>query len=362
MRILFLTFGDHVISKSGGGVFTKSFLNALRNLNCDLITLSFYDNVLIKNKFARAVFSLFYSLLFRLPLRVSYFYSFVLHIKLLGIILKDKPSILIVDHLEMGYSIPRVLKKNLKIYYLSHNIESVLFRHGYQGRMLYKYSEWCCQYEVFEKKFLSQLVGVFSISDAEADFYKKISDEKLSVLVIPPVFNYDPSANSSNGKKLVFMANLDWWPNRKALDWILNKLLPLLDQSFEIHVYGKGSDKLDCMFPRVFFHGFVNDIECVWEGAFFSLAPIFAGAGVNIKVAESLHNNVPVIGTKLGCEGIEEDFKLGYLVCDQNPELWVKLLKFYQEKNDAYNLLLKEMNYPSHRLIENRLRESLSNG
>ncbi|MDP2106387.1 MAG: glycosyltransferase, partial [Desulfobulbaceae bacterium] len=55
---------------------------------------------------------------------------------------------------------------------------------------------------------------------------------------------------------------------------------------------------------RIIGHGFVRDLDQVWQEVDLMIQPISCGAGINIKVAESLYNRMPIIATPLAVRGI----------------------------------------------------------
>ena len=71
-----------------------------------------------------------------------------------------------------------------------------------------------------------------------------------------------------------------------------------------MHLFGQGSTALADSSKRIHGHGFVGNLDQVWEGVELMIQPITCGAGINIKVAESLYNRMPMVATPLAIRGI----------------------------------------------------------
>ncbi|WP_439862030.1 glycosyltransferase [Pseudomonas sp. MBLB4136] len=373
---LFVTFGDFGTPTDGGSKFTREVIELMRLSELDVEIFSYYDWSSIKHKFLRKIASMFVALLLRLPLPVSYFYSDNLRVaiinrarELLGEPCRSiKKLTIFIDHLELCYlavDLRKVFGEAVEIVHISHNIEPALFQQRMGGKGLYKYSQLCCVYSDFEKEALSHVDRIYSISDEERHHYSLLNPvssfgTSIKTITIPPVFSYASKLEGNSRlshKKLVFLASFDWWPNLQAFQWIRDCLAPRLSSEFKIHVYGKNSKKYSFGAPEnMVFHGYVTDIMEVWDNCFFSIAPIVQGAGVNIKVAESLHNKIPVIGTKVSFGGISEVYLKGSLELELNADKWVAAMCYYSNSSDEYEKLKGSISYPSVNDVLEQLR------
>ncbi|OQR35044.1 hypothetical protein BWR15_13940 [Pseudomonas sp. T] len=191
---------------------------------------------------------------------------------------------------------------------------------------------------------------ILSISEDETRFYTELLKSQKPtipppVITIPPIFSYPRSiinidANAIN-YKVVFLANLNWWPNIQAYNWIRDSLSKSLPKNIKIHIYGNGSLRYQDT-TNIAHHGFAPDIYSIWKDAICSIAPIISGSGVNIKVAESLYNNIPVIGTALAFKGIAQKNLSGAITADLNSTQWVSLLIEMTKSREV----ISKPNYP----------------
>ncbi|MBT8765774.1 glycosyltransferase [Metapseudomonas boanensis] len=375
-NILFITFGDFRTPTDGGSKFTNEIVSMLRQTSKKVEILNYYDHAPSNSKTIRKILSIFISLFLRLPLPASYFYSRSLinsaRKKILDELSKSAPQqrriSIFVDHLELCYitsSLRLEFGDEIEIAHISHNIEPSLLKQRLGEGLAYKYSQLCCDYSKFEKKSLYYVDTIFSISDEEKHHFSKLNPTSslgspIKAITIPPTFSYLPlhkSTNETPYKKIVFVASFDWWPNQQAFQWIRDYLSPSLPTGFKIHIYGKNSTKFSAGAPEnLVFHGYVDNILEVWDDCFFSVAPITRGAGVNIKVSESLHNRVPVIGSELSFKGISKDYLGGTLKLELDVEAWINALEFYSSNPSEYEKLKRAISYPSREKILDKLR------
>ena len=357
-EVLFLTLGDYRRPVTGGAKYSHEFLNLLSNKNVSVLSL--YDYIYSENKYVRLIVSAFLMIFLRLPLPVVYFFSRGYKLAICSY-LKNATSdcIVIIDHLELCYLIDDIQREsNAKIYHLSHNREVKIFEDKTAKGVVYLFSEFFAPYLEYEKRVLFKINKLFAISDTEANYYKMINPD-LSVVVVPPVFSYEPVSESfdlgfASKVKISFLANFNWLPNIRALEWIVNSLCPVLSDCFEIHVFGKGAEKIfdshGCP-SNIVYHGFVDDVTDVFKTTFFTISPMSLGAGVNIKVCESLYNHVPVLVSPLSRDGIPDCYANGLVEVGLVADDWNSILVYYKNNTDDYFSLRNSIHYISSRDI-----------
>ena len=114
-------------------------------------------------------------------------------------------------------------------------------------------------------------------------------------------------------KILLFFATMSYAPNFEAVEFINDKIYPLLRQNstfkFKILICGKNlpeyiqqklSDK-----PEIKYCGFVENIEDYIDASDLMINPILSGGGVKTKAIDTLARNKIVISTNTGAEGID---------------------------------------------------------
>lgn len=200
--------------------------------------------------------------------------------------------------------------------------------------------------------------GVIFLSAAEMDWGCN-QVQGLRALHVPPMFTNPPIARQPkpNGHlRLGFLADFAWWPNRQSWKWLMDKILPKVCRPITVHVFGRQSDRIPTR-GKVISHGFVQNLREVWKQVDIMICPIHEGAGVNIKLAESLYNRMPVLATTLAVRGLECPSGPGLTIMDSAEE-WVAFLSSSQADLLAAEVPSEELR---RQFSPDRHREKLEN-
>jgi len=153
----------------------------------------------------------------------------------------------------------------------------------------------------------------------------------LHALYVPPLFTEPPILRRRQPRghlRLGYLADFAWWPNRQNWNWLNNEILTKVHRSIVVHVFGRQSEQIPAS-DRVVVHGFVQELGAVWDQADIMICPTRIGAGVNIKLAESLYNRMPVLATVHALRGLDCQSGSGLAIMDSAEE-WVAFLNSSQ--------------------------------
>ena len=139
------------------------------------------------------------------------------------------------------------------------------------------------------------------ISDRDSRLEKTWWKNRSTPLILP-ISELSRKVKESLEPRLVFVGDGQYWPNKKALEY-LNRLFAKLPSNLNLHVYGDHEHNSSSKF---IFHGHSNNAEIYYKND-IHLAPITTGAGIKLKVATPLANGIRVIATPEGAEGIAEN-------------------------------------------------------
>jgi glycosyltransferase involved in cell wall biosynthesis len=162
-----------------------------------------------------------------------------------------------------------------------------------------------------------------------------------------PLFFYDrpPKARRDFSKRvdLLYVGGFGHIPNRDAVEWFCNEVLPLLLKrlpNLTLNVVGANPPKeiLALSSSNVRILGKVSDIELdnLYRSAKLSVIPLRFGAGVKGKVIEAFYHAVPLVSTSIGLEGITRvdqvaipkdspsDFAKEIIDLYENESLWIE--------------------------------------
>ncbi len=166
-----------------------------------------------------------------------------------------------------------------------------------------------------ENKILSQFDKIILLSEKDNFLAKYLYDlENLYTRPWSPpkwVKNVRRSIQTINSGEILFFANFNRPENSEALNWFLNHSWLNVKQSIpnaKLVIAGTGSDqiKIPSNLQGIERSGFIENPASLFERCELSIAPLAYGAGIKFKVLEALSCGVPIVGTTVAFEGIEE--------------------------------------------------------
>lgn len=180
---------------------------------------------------------------------------------------------------------------------------------------------WLTKYS--EKRLLSKNDKILCFSDKDKIILQKYYDVNalpVSFYINPSIVNMDFSSLKRNENKFIFYGAWNRKENLDGLTWFFENVLPKC-KTAQFEIIGSGiPDELRSYmlnYKNVKYLGFVENPYPIIASATALIAPIFQGAGVKVKVVESLALGIPVIGTEVAFEGIsipQDDVRSLYLV------------------------------------------------
>ena len=203
--------------------------------------------------------------------------------------------------------IPQAAKVILRV----HNIESE-YHHSValesRGLLKLAHQVSSLQYRPCENILLNDFSYIYAISEKEAEVlmrrFSLSSDKVRLVLPIPADKPCGPRTHRQDTPFILsYFGDLTLPNNYNGLHWFCNRVLPEISgYGIELHIAGKGSESFS-VYDRVRVCGFVDDIDTFVCQSQIVVAPIFAGAGIKIKVLDAIGYGKPMITTPKGAEG-----------------------------------------------------------
>lgn len=226
-------------------------------------------------------------------------------------------------YLDHPYMAPTAiaLSRKLKIpwYMRSHNIESERFRSF--GK------KWWPVMRSYERFAMRNADGIFFITPEEREWGMKnfeIEAAKSHVIPYGTILNAPPQGHEAAKLQLAketgldpakpwlyFLGVLNYYPNEQAVTFILDEVMPRLNEAhtqYEILIGGKGlSEKLQAQIretANISYLGFVPVLDTFLKACDVMLNPVILGGGIKTKAIEALGYNKIVVSTQSGAEGI----------------------------------------------------------
>lgn len=118
-----------------------------------------------------------------------------------------------------------------------------------------------------------------------------------------------PEAESRKEDTLLFVGNFDHPPNRDAVQWLCDRIMPLvwrLRPSVKLWVVGRNPtpEVRALQSGRIKVWGEVPSVADYLRRCTLFVAPLRQGGGMRIKLIEALSAGAPVVTTELGAQGL----------------------------------------------------------
>ena len=152
---------------------------------------------------------------------------------------------------------------------------------------------------------------VFASSEREAQSLLPYREGRPLIVVPNAVIKPKPAPRQDDGRTLLFVGSLGFWPNKEGLQWFVREVWPLLlsqtKHPLRLRIVGR-----DCPtdiqrlsnIAGISVHPDVANPDDFYAQATIAIVPLRAGGGTRIKIIEAAMHGVPVVSTRLGAEGL----------------------------------------------------------
>jgi glycosyltransferase involved in cell wall biosynthesis len=154
--------------------------------------------------------------------------------------------------------------------------------------------------------------GVLACSECDRDLLQQVSPSARLAVVpnVIDVMKYVP-ASEDDGRTVLFVGALDWFPNQDAVTFFGTEILPRLraiapDAVFRV-VGRHPTEEIRRRFAGVSgmeFTGMVPDVRAELAKAAVCVVPLRIGSGTRLKILEAGAMEKPVVSTRIGAEGL----------------------------------------------------------
>jgi len=169
------------------------------------------------------------------------------------------------------------------------------------------------------------------VSEKEASLFRpRVSNRPVSVIPNGVDLDYfaptEEGLSRSGSLAVTFIGTMDYFPNVDAVQYFCQHIFPLVREVLpEVHFYivGRSPTRLVKRLgrePQVTVTGSVPDVRSYLAGAGVMVAPFRIARGIQNKILEAMAFGVPVVGTSLAFQGLEEAGVKGARVADDPKE------------------------------------------
>ncbi len=279
----------------------------------------------------------------KMPLQVAYFYDARLHHQIITYIGLIDPAIVYTQLLRMapygadveGYKVLDYMDagglNKLAEQYSTNLLSRLILRQETKKVQ---------DYEAFMFSFFDHATVI-----SERDRLSMPERIRKDLVVVNNGVNVPKSlADKREGKKVIgFIGNLSYRHNQRAVDYLLDELIPLLPEDITIHIAGAGHyDRLSTInFVRVNYLGYVDSVQAFFADITLFIAAIFSGSGIQNKVLEAMAHAVPVVTTSFVNEAIRGSANYHLLVSDTSEGMAKSIIDLLSQPENMNKLGLR---------------------
>lgn len=177
----------------------------------------------------------------------------------------------------------------------------------------------------YETKCIKDFDFVITLNNKDGEIISKYSE----VYILNPYINImDLDKKEHDGINIMFWGAMNRIENEDAIMYFINEIWPNVNKdNVKFYIVGANpsSQVKKLANDNIVVTGFVEDPKKIFENMDISIVPLRLGAGVKIKVLESLASGLPVITTSVGAEGIMAKNNRDILIED-DPSVFAKKL------------------------------------
>lgn len=193
------------------------------------------------------------------------------------------------------------------------------------------------EFGLIEKADVVHVVGSYEEEYLKELFpYKPIRNIPLYTY---PMLKKGTNKNFKLRKNILFVGGFGHPPNEDAVIWFSKEVFPKIRNTFpDIKWYIVGSNPPDTVQQladkNIIVKGFVSDDELkkLYQECKIDVVPLRYGAGVKGKVLEAIYNQIPLVVTSVGAEGLSED-ENAFWVVDEADEMANLIIKIYNDND-----------------------------
>jgi GT2 family glycosyltransferase len=255
-----------------------------------------------------------------------------------------------------------------KIFYFAHDLHYIrLYRHYNitHDKKKLRQSEISKKIEmkIFSNVDIIHVVGNYEYQILKEKFHKKIIRNIPLYIYDNQLTNIEKDFSKRNG--LIFVGGFSSSPNKDAVLWFSKYIYPKILNRFPDmvwHIVGShlpnNIRKLESKNIKI--EGFLSDedLSSLYQKCRIAIVPLRYGAGVKGKIVEAAYNQIPIVTTSIGGEGLDNSF--GTFIIEDEPEKMSEaIIKLYLDYSK-----LRKMSDSGKKFIEkyfsiNRAKEVL---
>lgn len=244
-----------------------------------------------------------------------------------------------------------------KIFYFGHDLHHIRLAREYNITHEKIYYERSKKMEKIETEIFQKADVIYVVGNYEYKILKEKYKEKIIRDI--PLYIYenqyqDVEKNFSKRNDLIFVGGFLHRPNIDAVFWFSKEIYPKILEKFPDmvwHIVGTNTTEeiRNLTSKNIKVEGFLsdNDLHLLYQKCRIAVVPLRFGAGVKGKILGAAHNQIPIVTTSIGGEGL--NYSIGAFIMEDNSDNMAKIIcELYKDYEK-----LKQMSDSGKILIEN---------
>ncbi len=262
-----------------------------------------------------------------------------------------------------------VLKErtNAKLLYYGHDLHFLREQRELNATKNEQKLESSQRWEKLEFDLMSKVDVSLYPSSVEIDLIQSKRPEIKATQIPVYIFDEFPEVNLRHETTdLMFVGGFNHPPNVDGVLWFMKEVWPqVLEKLPNVKFYIIGSrppaEILDLASENVIVTGFISDHQLreYYREIKMTIAPLRFGAGIKGKIVEALHQNVPIVTTPIGSEGLV-GIDSCLAVANDSTEFARKVVDLYQNEQELCRMASSGQEYCREHFSSKAAKKALS--
>jgi len=261
--------------------------------------------------------------------------------------LSDTPDVIILDWTEILLFLPKIktIFPDAKIVSVEEDVLLLNFQRQYENcivpikkYILKRRYEKLCQLEI---DTLKKCDLVILNNPKDQKLVEKYGVQKTWYWT-PYFQNFkNIHAYSKKTKDILYYGSMNRPENHYSVMHLINNIFPhIKDPDARLIILGNGPQDslLKYQSKRIIMTGFIEDVTPIFESVRCLCAPLMLGAGVKIKIIETMSAGIAVLTNDIGIEGIPAEMNKEYLHCKTDKDFIHMINKILSDDISAYQI------------------------
>ncbi len=160
---------------------------------------------------------------------------------------------------------------------------------------------------------------------------------------------FHPTISQKQIEKIIFVGSSAHYPNQDAIEWYIDHIAKNIYEEIGLKFYIIGKCKTDLIekyndLEYVIFEGYVDDLVTACTNSIM-VVPLKIGSGIRTKIIYGMAQELPIISTAVGCEGLGATDNENIMIANTAEEIKKKVVYLYRHQDIAEKIGFNAFNF-----------------